>query len=353
MNAHDKSAPDLPYQQGNRSSFARLFALKNNPLKIIAAQKGERFWEYRRQWDQAGSYQLETDYPLELNFELNFSCNLRCPMCLWSAENVKPAAASFLDVTAFRRIVEDGVPRGLASLQFNFLNEPLLRRDLPEFVGTANHAGILDLILHSNGMLLSAQMSERLIDAGLTRLNISLDAFQAETYERIRPGGNLDKVKNNIFDFLAVRTRKNATLPILSLSFVEQKANEGELDKFLEFWTPYADLFNIQNYSNFFRMSSLGNEKEEGLSLASFTPTPSCSQAWQRLVIRYDGSVLPCCSNYGVDLVVGHLPEQSIHEIWNSPKMRQFRHDQAAGRSLASTICRICLESIIPKEELK
>ena len=42
--------------------------------------------EYRRMWDATSKLEMETNFPLQLDFELNYSCNFSCPMCTWNAE---------------------------------------------------------------------------------------------------------------------------------------------------------------------------------------------------------------------------------------------------------------------------
>ena len=43
---------------------------------------GERFVEYRKNWNLVNKFELETEFPLYMQLELHQICNLRCPMCL-------------------------------------------------------------------------------------------------------------------------------------------------------------------------------------------------------------------------------------------------------------------------------
>lgn len=72
--------------------------------------------------------------------------------------------------------------------------EPLVRLDLPDLVRMiAAISGIEDISLTTNGMLLE-RMAAPLKDAGLNRINVSLDTLQPEKFARITRGGSLEKV---------------------------------------------------------------------------------------------------------------------------------------------------------------
>ncbi len=343
------------YERQDRTGFAKLLGFQQNPLQIIADEMGLRFWEYRDLWEKAARFEIETEYPIELNFELNFSCNLSCPMCLWSTDVVAEKPESWFQFEKFSQIINDGVARGLCSVQFNFINEPLIRKDLPKFIAYARSKGVLDLILHTNGTLLTEQMSVALIEAGLTRLNVSIDAFSEESYNQIRVGGNFEKVQRNILQFLDIRTQKVKRLPLLIVSFVRQKDNEHELQKFVDYWQQKADVIAIQEYANFFRISNQETSENRGEDFFSSTAKTvadfQCPQPWQRMAIRYDGSVLPCCSNYGTDLVIGNIKQNTVQELWLSPQMKQLRYLQSNGKIWDNPVCNECAKCTSPIAE--
>ena len=77
--------------------------------------------------------------------------------------------------------------------------EPLMRRDLDKLVAMlAVIPGIKDIGLTTNGLLLT-QHACRLYDAGLRRINISLDTLNPETFRQLTRREGLDKVLEGIF----------------------------------------------------------------------------------------------------------------------------------------------------------
>ncbi|HEX5103032.1 MAG TPA: radical SAM protein, partial [Pirellulaceae bacterium] len=119
-----------------------------------------------------------------LRLSVTDRCNIRCFYCM-PDENVrfKPRSEllTFEEIERFARVA--------AGLGVNKLRltggEPLVRADLPKLVERlARIEGIHDIALTTNGILLEEQ-AQALKDAGLTRVNISLDALSAETFRRI------------------------------------------------------------------------------------------------------------------------------------------------------------------------
>ncbi len=115
-------------------------------------------------------------------------CNIRCVYCMPEQVEFLPRAAllSFEEIERFVRIA---VTLGIDKVRLTG-GEPLVRRNIPALVEKlAAIAGLNDIGLTTNGILL-APMARALRDAGLERINISLDTMDAAKFERLtrRPG---------------------------------------------------------------------------------------------------------------------------------------------------------------------
>jgi cyclic pyranopterin phosphate synthase len=127
-----------------------------------------------------------------LRISVTDRCNLRCTYCM-------PEEVAFLDraeLLTFEEITH--FVRVAASLGIDKLRltggEPLLRRDLPHLVRmVANVPGIKDVGLTTNGLLL-AQQAQALFDAGLRRINISLDTLDPGRFREISRRDGLEQV---------------------------------------------------------------------------------------------------------------------------------------------------------------
>jgi cyclic pyranopterin phosphate synthase len=127
-----------------------------------------------------------------LRISVTDRCNLRCTYCM--PEEVvfldRRELLTFEEITHFVRVA---VPLGIDKLRLTG-GEPLLRRDLPRLVRMlAAIPGIKDVGLTTNGLLL-AQQAQALYDAGLRRINISLDTLDPLRFREVSRRDGLEQV---------------------------------------------------------------------------------------------------------------------------------------------------------------
>ena len=126
-----------------------------------------------------------------LRLSLTSRCNLRCSYCL--PAGLMQSEADALGEDDFAFIVSSAAYAGVERVRLTG-GEPLLVPYLPSLVQRiAATEGIKDIALTSNGISL-AEEAQRLRQAGLTRVNISIDSLRPERYREITRGGQLGKV---------------------------------------------------------------------------------------------------------------------------------------------------------------
>lgn len=124
-------------------------------------------------------------------------CNLRCIYCR-TGKDIKPLKRedilSFEEIVSFTRIaMENGIDKVRITG-----GEPLVRKNIARLVRSlASLDGIKDLSLTTNGILLK-DLAHPLKDAGLKRVNISLDTVDPEKYKAITGGGDFERVMQGI-----------------------------------------------------------------------------------------------------------------------------------------------------------
>ncbi len=108
-------------------------------------------------------------------------CNLRCEYCMPEQEYVWLERANLLHFEEIDRLVDAAISIGVDKIRLTG-GEPLLRKDLPDLVRLlAAKPALTDIALTSNGMLLQ-DLAKPLEQAGLKRLNISLDTLRPERF---------------------------------------------------------------------------------------------------------------------------------------------------------------------------
>jgi radical SAM protein with 4Fe4S-binding SPASM domain len=327
--------------QAEPNGQVRLIGYEIDPFAVMADEFGERFTRYREAWARATAQTDIPEFPLSLDLEQNATCNLRCLMCpLGSAEYVNPMADTpVMDIGLYFRLIDEGAIHNLPAMTFGYLSEPLLRPDIADLTAQARARGVMDIRLGTNGTLLTRRTSRALIRAGLTRLEVSLDAASEATYKKLRRVSSYQRVVDHIEAFLEERAAAGTTFPLLRLSFLRTGLNHHELDDFLVTWRGKADFFSIQEMIYYDQADiSAADRIPVGEVPADFT----CAQPWQRLIVRSNGDVYPCCSAYGAQLSLGNARETALHDLWHGQRMTILREALVGGRWTEIPACREC-----------
>ena len=308
--------------------------------KLSVVVEKNSWSEYRKKYDQASNLNI-LDYPIQLDFELNASCNLKCPMCPISAESPKgKGKKTWFDFEFFKELIDYSVKKGTRAIKLNYINEPLIRNDLIKFITYAKERGIIDIYFSTNGILLNKDISEKLITSGLTRIQVSLDAFTQQTYDKVRPGGDLKKIIENVNGFLELKEKYNAKIPLLRVNFVKTELNEFELDNFMNFWKDKVDMIGVQE---FIKPTKVKNQikSKKTIKKKNF----KCSFPFKQLVINNEKQVLPCCTFWGEELALQKVEKpEDLFDAWNSPKMIDLRNKHLEGRYQEIPQCKNCID---------
>lgn len=336
--------------------LAIVYSKAGNINYVRNAVDPEKYDEYRKIWDAATNLESVPSFPPQIDFELNYSCNFSCINCTWNLESKIKHKDTLFPFEAFKEIIDESVPKGLMAIRLNYLNEPLMRNDLDKFIAYARKAGILDIYFSTNGSLLTEKISRKIIKSGLTRIQISIDAYTNETYNKIRLGGDLDKIKANINNFIKIKKEMNSNLPTVRVNFVKTPENEHELQDFIDYWSSKVDNIGVQDLVNIIGTKKISNRK-------AF----NCNVPSRNLVIRYDGTILPCCSFFGAEMPVSLLKTdislpvvnniglvekerkskliiRSLEDTWNSKEMCDLREMHKKGEYRKNPICKKCIE---------
>ena len=313
------------FQYADSRLVSRLVSDRVDPHKVLAGEIGPAYEEYRRQWEAARTWREQPDFPLHVDYEMKFRCNLRCPMCLMSLplEGRKAYGRPELELApqTVVDLIAHGAAQGQRAMGFGGLWEPLLAPELPEIVAEGRRRGLVDVMFNTNGLLLTEKVGRALIEAGLTKIMISLDAATAETYARVRVGSDFQTVTENIENFMALRKRMGSVLPLVRLSFCRTAENEAELAPFLQRWYERVDFFSIQTYGRYDSAAPPDFPRDRPAP----PPPGRCAQPHKRLQVRHNGQVTPCCDSSGLALVLGDIYSRTLAEIWRDPKLAELR----------------------------
>lgn len=272
-------------------------------------------------------------FPIQIDVELNGGCNMRCPFCIHGYDKIPNVE---LSRESFERILSEAVRLGAKSLKLNYINEPLMRRDLEECISLARAAGFLNVFVVTNGTLLTEKRSESLLGSGLTKLFVSIDAATPETYDKQRLSGKYDLVVRNVKRFIEMRNDKGLSFPLVRVSFLKNALNISEAEDFRRQWSGIADIITFQT------MNEVPGE-DTGIALDAPEPQQGCQFPFKQLVVDHLGNIQPCCKLAGKDLVVGTIDDMTLAEAWNHPKFVELRRMHAANEWKGHPVCGPCM----------
>jgi len=162
-------------------------------------------------------------------------CNLRCVYCMPGTGIMPIEHREILSYEEIVRVVKVAAALGVRKIRITG-GEPLARKNVAYLIASLrNITGIEDMSLTTNGVLLEKYAKE-LADAGLNRVNISLDSLMPERYREMTRGGEIGRVMKGI------EAAENAGLMPIKINMVPIRGfNEDEIEEFarLTLSTPY------------------------------------------------------------------------------------------------------------------
>ncbi len=249
------------------------------------------------------------------------TCNLRCTFCfVTEGMNRKEG---FMDFDLFKKIIDDSP--GLEHLCMHNWGEPLLNKDIFRMFDYAAQSGVQHIVMNTNGTLLTDKMIDNIVDSPLTVIRFSIDG-SAETFKRIR-GVDLDKIEKNI---LKLKEKKERRRPELGMGvvFTVEEETEEDIDAYVTHWETIVDHVRMQP-------KLIQSPRQE------VCPEPF-GKDYGKLVVLWDGTVIPCCVDYNATLSLGNAWKDKVTDLWQGTEIEKLRQQHLAGEFPA--VCVNCNE---------
>ncbi len=159
------------------------------------------------------SYGRTIDY---VRLSVTDKCNMRCFYCMPEGFKDFEIPENWLTFNEIERVIRAFTQLGVRRVRLTG-GEPLVRKNLPELIQRLSALeGLNDLSLSTNASLLSTY-AEDIKQAGVSRINVSLDTLNAEQFKKVTGNGKLDQVLKGL------QAAKNAGLSPLKINTVAMK----------------------------------------------------------------------------------------------------------------------------------
>jgi len=261
-------------------------------------------------------------------------CNLKCIMCPPSPGRERRPAQ--MPVETFRGIVDD-VYENHPLIKLYLSGEPLLHEGLFKMIEYAGAKGCRTMI-HTNAVVLTQEMSERILASSLTFLSFSFDGCSAEVYEHLRPPARLEEVRSNIRRYLALRGSRGGG-PRTTIEIIRMRETERLLEDFVREWkTSGVDDVQVVEYMTWHGL--VDDRRVEG------KPGPGgykpCAAPFRHGCILSDGTAVPCCLDVNGMTPLGNVARNKFREIWAGNEYRRFRLEMLTATFSPDCICSTC-----------
>ena len=344
--------------------------------------------------------------PFQASVELTNRCNIRCIHCyfyspyierpnFFALRRARQLSGELPDVNDLRKlqtldadsgmtknIIDTLVKMGTRKFFFSGSGEPLLHKDIMDFIGRAKYSGST-CIVYTNGTLLDHSKIDKLIDLKCNELKITTLAGSRDVYLKTHPGiqyDAFDKLRDNLMYLAKQKAEAGAQYPEVSLHYVVIPHNCDDIENFVEFASQVQasrvlfrpvdtagdpglkegimltsdqarsvrkqlvdmqaslDSRNIKNNLPHFLKTFRGN-----MDTTELYRVIPCYYGW--LGVRFDvaGNVYTCCRCYEP---MGNIYEQDFRSIWYGSSYRAFRYESLrinrGGKRVDGCECNSC-----------
>ena len=305
---------------------------------------------------------LPLDCPLSISVTTANVCNLKCEFCAVSDKSHE-RNKSFMEMEEYKILIDSIVDSKwhLKQLVLVGLGEPLLNKNIVDFVKLAKSKKCADKIhIVTNGTLLTRDISDKLIEAGLDVLRVSINGVTNEDYLKYT-GTNVDF--NNLVDNLAYFYSHKSSETKLYIKIMDYQIKSQE-EVFESIFKDISDVINVEYLTEMdttMDYNKITNEiSQKGLKGFEITDTKICPLPFYHIYCNADATISACCVAgpwyTPPALIFGDLHSESLYDIWNGKAFNSFLMSMLEkGKEYADPICKKCkayLSYIYPEDVL-
>jgi radical SAM protein with 4Fe4S-binding SPASM domain len=267
-------------------------------------------------------------------------------------------AEGHMSFELFRKIIDElaaihpDYARTQHPIWLHHFGESLTHPEFAEFMLYAKSRNI-PTAMSINPLMLNERITGEMLRAAPHSLYISLDGHDDESFEKIRGVPKAyEKSRQRLLRFLQRKVEMGVathiTLSVIDFVLNGQRGDPQRIE--LErYWNdvPGIDKFIWKPYDTFSgevdRINELGSPTD-AVNIARHYKDlfkVTCDFPWRRMVVAWNGEVVPCCHDYDAKMSLGNVRDQSLASIWNGEKMLALRQEFISGQ-IANPVCRDC-----------
>ena len=302
--------------------------------------------------DLVNRTKLETVIPLNVPFIINVDpsdvCNFQCKFCPTGDRELMGKTPGrnhgIMNFELFKKIVDDisKFDKSIKVLRLYKDGEPLLNPRLAEMIKYAKESRCADRIdTTTNGILLNPKTNIDIIEAGLARINISIEGVNAKQY--------LEFSKCKIdFENLVANVRhlyENKKQCEIIVKICGDILSEDDKNKFYEIFGNISDGIYVEHVMACwpeFELKGVEVNQEVSLYGQQIKEVTVCPYVFYSFSINSDGSVSACFLDWSRKLIIGDVKHESVMNIWKGSRLLDYQKMFLTRKRKEHMVCRNC-----------
>ena len=292
---------------------------------------------------------LFPDFPAKnLLIEVTNMCNNRCIFC---GNRKMLRKKGFIKYKIVENALKQAFELGMREVGFYATGEPLLDKNIFDYINLAKSIGYNYIYITTNGLLLNKEVFKKLVANGLDSIKLSINAIDKEKYYFIHGVDKYNEVLKNLKDICNIKRKENLDIKIY-VSYIATKYTDEDKSKIINTFNCCDEvvIVNVRNQSgmtpeveSYLKCSSKAGKIESQRPLPCFYPFKSVN-------VTYEGYLTACCSDFENMLVYGDLSQESMKDAWQNNYITMLRNKHL-NNNLKGTLCDNCIYNckLIPK----
>lgn len=286
--------------------------------------------------------------PMILFVDPASSCNFKCKFCPTGDRDLITSTGRWqgrMSFDIYKKIIDDlkEFDRPLKVLRLYKEGEPLLNKNFVEMVRYAKQSGMVEYIdTTTNGYLLELERILPAIEAGLDRINISVNGLSDKQFFEFT-GVNVNF--NNFVENIKTLYKNKGSCEIC-VKITGDHLAEEEKQYFYDTFGDYSDRIFIENtapcWPEYDVEDKLNVQITKGIYDQPIGNVDTCPYIFYSMSVNSDGSVSLCFLDWARRLVIGDTRQQSLKEIWQGDVLFEHQINHLRGKRKENKVCAEC-----------
>jgi radical SAM protein with 4Fe4S-binding SPASM domain len=286
--------------------------------------------------------------PFVLFIDPASKCNFQCTFCPTGDRDLIKNTGRFqgiLKLEQYKKIINelDDFPEKIKVLRLYKDGEPLLNKNLANMIAYAKDSGNVPYIdTTTNGTLITPERMRPIIEAGLDKINVSVNGMNLEQYQKFTKFDfNFNEFIENIKWLYANKGNCEIVIKI-----PRELITEAQQQEFYNTFGDYCDRIFIENFAPCWPVFDIeertGFNITEGIYQQPISHTEVCPYIFYAMSVNAGGEVSSCFLDWERKLIVGDTHTQTLKQIWQSDEFNKLRIQHLESKRMENPICSQC-----------